>query len=376
MVYLPRGPLAVGRFFPVKHMPTLNVVVLYGGKSTEHEVSVHSAQTVCELLASQPQRYRVYPVFIDKQGYWFLQEKCGEKSAADKPISPILAPGVHLRALDGSWQVKADVFFPVLHGTNCEDGTMQGLLETLDVPYVGCGVLASAMGMNKLVSKQMARDAGVPVLPCQVVRRAETYDKQALVTWVQEQGYPVFVKPVSLGSSVGVRKVTTAQELHAAVDFALQFDDEVMIEKGVDHAREIFCALYGTGADVKSSACGELRNVAGEFFDYNAKYVVAGGCETKVPADLPPQTAARMRQDSEVIFRALHGCGLARVDFLMDEKGAYYFSEINTLPGMSHTSLYPQLFEACGESYPRLLDGLIELARTVWERKRALSLSR
>ena len=357
-------------------MTRLKVVILYGGKSTEHEVSVHSAQTVCDLLQAQPDRYEVYPVFIDKQGYWFLQKSCREKTASDKPISPVITPQAHLQALDGSWQLKADVFFPVLHGTNCEDGTMQGFLETLDVPYVGCGVLASALGMNKLIAKQLARDGGVSVLPCQTVRRGEACQWDALNAWVEKQGFPVFVKPVSLGSSVGVRKVKTPAELKPAVEFALQFDDEVMIEKGVERAREIFCALYGEGSSVKSSACGELRTVEGEFFDYNAKYVVAGGCETKVPADIAPQTAAQMRRDSEIIFRALHGSGLARADFLMDSNGNYYFSEINTLPGMSQTSLYPQLFEACGESYPRLLDGLLEQAQAVWERKKKISLSR
>ena len=356
-------------------MSGLQVVVLYGGKSTEHEVSVHSAQTVCRLLA-QSKRYTVHPVFIDKQGRWFLQEHCGEKTSHDTPISPVIGPDFHLQALDGSWRLKADVFFPVLHGTNCEDGTMQGFLETLDVPYVGCGVLASALGMNKVLSKQLAREAGLAVLPYQVVHRGQAYDEAALSAWAKKQGFPVFVKPVSLGSSVGVRKVKTPDELKPAVDFALQFDSDVMIEKGVDRAREIFCALYGEGPTVKSSACGELRTVAGEFFDYNAKYVVAGGCETNVPADIPPQIAAQMRKDSEVIFRVLHGSGLARVDFLMDRAGNYYFSEINTLPGMSETSLYPQLFEACGESYPRMLDGLIDQARAVWRRKRELTLNR
>ncbi|MBR4682225.1 MAG: D-alanine--D-alanine ligase [Elusimicrobiaceae bacterium] len=356
-------------------MSDLQVVVLYGGKSTEHEVSVHSAQTVCKLLA-QSGRYHVYPVFIDKQGYWFLQKQCGEKTAQDKPISPVLKPGVHLQALDGSWELKVDVFFPVLHGTNCEDGTMQGFLETLDVPYVGCGVLACAMGMNKIVSKQLAQDAGVPVLPFEVVRRGEKYSLELLAAWVKKQGLPVFVKPVSLGSSVGVRKVKNLEELKSAIDFALQFDKEVMVEKGVDRAREIFCALYGESPSIKTSACGELRALAGEFFDYNAKYIVAGGCETKVPADIPAETAAQMRKDSAAIFTVLRGSGLARVDFLMDKEGKYYFSEINTLPGMSETSLYPQLFEAGGESYPRLLDGLIEQACATWARKKELSLNR
>ena len=357
-------------------MSRLQVAVLYGGKSTEHEVSVHSAQTVCRLLSAQDKRYQIYPIFIDKQGYWFLQRTCNEQQPDDKPISPIIASDYNLRALDGSWQVKIDVFFPVMHGTNCEDGTMQGFLETLDAAYVGCGVLASAMGMDKIVTKLIAQTAGVPVLPFYPIHQGRPYDESQLNMWVQKQGFPVFVKPVRLGSSVGVRKVKTLQELKPAIDFALQFDTDVMVEKGVDHAREIFCALYGEGAQVKASACGELRMLAGEFFDYNAKYIVEGGCETNVPADIPADTAARMRADSVAVYRALNGSGLARVDFLMDKDGRFYFSEINTLPGMSETSLFPQLFEACGENYTQILNGLIEHAQAVHARKRALLFSR
>ncbi len=357
-------------------MSRLQVAVLYGGKSTEHEVSVHSAQTVVQMLQEKKDKYQLHLVFIDKQGYWFLQNECGESHPDDKPITPVLTPQANLRALDGSWQAKIDVFFPVLHGTNCEDGTLQGFLETLDVPYVGCGVLSSAMGMDKLITKLIAQCAGIPVLPFYPVHRDAAYDAQALETWVKEQGLPVFVKPVRLGSSVGVRKVKTMDELKPAIDFALQFDTDVMVEKGVDHAREIFCALYGERGNLKSSACGELRMLAGEFFDYNAKYLVEGGCETKVPADIPADIAAGMRADSEAIFRALNGSGLARADFLMDKDGAYYFSEINTLPGMSHTSLFPQLFEASGEEYSQILDGLIEQAIAVHARKESLALNR
>ena len=352
----------------------LQIVVLYGGKSTEHEVSVHSAQTVCRLLAAKADKYQVYPVFIDKKGHWFLQKSCGPKTPQDLPITPVLKEGVTLQAFDHSWQLKADVFFPVLHGTNCEDGTMQGFLETLDVPYVGCQVLASAMGMDKEITKLVAKESGVSVLPYQVIHRAQPYDHKALENWVKEQGLPVFVKPVRLGSSVGVRKIKQIEQLHEAVSFALQYDTDAMVEKGVDHAREIFCALYGTGANVKASACGELRTVAGEFFDYNAKYLVTGGCETNVPAAIPAQTAEHMRRDSEIVFRALRGSGLARADFLMDSAGNYYFSEINTLPGMSETSLFPQLFEASGASYPAILDGLIEQALAVYAQKKALIL--
>ncbi len=357
-------------------MSRLQVAVLYGGKSTEHEVSVHSAQTVVRILQAKSAHYQIHLVFIDKEGRWFLQTACGEKHSDDLPITPVITPAANLQALDGSWRAKIDVFFPVLHGTNCEDGTMQGFLETLDAAYVGCGVLASAIGMDKVITKLLAQCAGVPVLPFFPVHKGVAYDETFLKNWVQKQGWPVFVKPVRLGSSVGVRKVKNWEELKPAIDFALQFDTDIMIEKGVDHAREIFCALYGEGGTVKASACGELRMMAGEFFDYNAKYIVAGGCETNVPADVPADTARQMQTASIAVFRALNGSGLARVDFLMDQQGTYYFSEINTLPGMSETSLFPQLFAASGEDYSQILDGLIEQAQAVYQRKKTLSLQR
>lgn len=356
-------------------MPATKVIVLYGGVSTEHEVSVHSAQTVCRILSSQPQKYTVYPVFISKQGYWFLQKSCGLQTEQDIPVTPVLLPGETFRSLDGKLSVHADVVFPVLHGTNGEDGTLQGFLETLQIPYVGCGVLASATGMDKELTKHLAQAAGVPVVPYQKISSL-AYDKKQLENWAQQQGYPLFVKPVRLGSSVGIRKVAGVQDLHAAIEFAFQFDNDVLVEKGIDHARELFCGVYGVGENIKISACGELSQSSGEFFDYNAKYVVAGGCNMNIPADIPSETAEKMRKDTATIFKALQGSGLARADFLMDKQGRYYFSEINTLPGMSETSLFPQLFQACGEDYPQLLDGLISIAQQVFVRKRALTVSR
>ncbi|MBR2082046.1 MAG: D-alanine--D-alanine ligase [Elusimicrobiaceae bacterium] len=356
-------------------MAQTKVIVLYGGKSTEHEVSVHSAQTVCRLLASQPDKYQIYPVFISKQGYWFLQKECSEQTPDDIPVTPVLRPDGVLQALDGSFTIAADVVFPVVHGTNCEDGTLQGFLETLNIPYVGCGVLTSALGMDKELTKLLASEVGIAVVPYQKVSRGVAYDKEALTQWVRER-LPVFVKPVRLGSSVGVTRVTQIEQLEAALEAALQFDTDALIEQGVDHAREIFCAVYGDATSIRTSACGELRTVAGEFFDYNAKYIVAGGCETQVPAYIPAHTANAMRRDTESLFRALQGCGLARVDFLMDKNGQYYMSEINTLPGMSETSLFPQLFEASGENYAEILDRLIQLAKEVHARKSVLTTSR
>ena len=356
-------------------MAPLKVIVLYGGKSTEHEVSVHSAQTVCRLLGAQPDKYQIYPVFINKQGYWFLQKGCSEQTPQDIPVTPVVRPDGVLQAVDGSFIIQADVVFPVVHGTNCEDGTLQGFLETLNIPYVGCGVLTSALGMDKELTKLLAREAGIAVVPYQKVSRGVAYDQAALAKWAQER-LPVFVKPVRLGSSVGVTRVTSVEQLGPALENALQFDTDALVEQGVDHAREIFCGVYGDGKTVKTSACGELRTVAGEFFDYNAKYIVAGGCETQVPANIPAQTAQAMRQDSEKLFRALQGCGLARVDYLMDKNGRYYMSEINTIPGMSETSLFPQLFEASGENYVEILDSLIQIAQEVHARKAALTTSR
>ena len=357
-------------------MPPTKVIVLYGGKSTEHEVSVHSAQTVCRMLASQPEKYQIYPIFISKQGYWFLQEECGPQTPKDLPVTPVIRPDALVQALDGSFSIGADVVFPVVHGTNCEDGTLQGFLETLNVPYVGCGVLTSAVGMDKELTKLLAREAGLPVIPYQKISKHIAYDKTALENWVKDR-LPVFVKPVRLGSSVGITKVTHVEQLELALKQALQFDSEALVEQGIDHAREIFCAVYGDEEKLYTSACGELRTVAGEFFDYNAKYVVAGGCETQVPARIPPETEEAMRRDTHTLFRQLQGHGLARVDFLMDPKTVgYYRSEINTIPGMSETSLFPQLFEASGVNYALILDRLIEIARQEHAQKGQLSLSR
>ena len=357
-------------------MQPLKIAVLYGGKSTEHEVSVHSAQTVCRLLSAQKDKYTVFPIFISRQGHWFLQTACSEQTPQDKPLTPCLLPDCQLISPDGSFKLSVDVFFPVLHGTNGEDGVLQGLLESINTPYVGCGVLASAMGMDKEITKLVAQQHGVAVLPYQKIRRGQACDRAALEAWAGLQGYPVFVKPMSLGSSVGVTKVKNAAALHPAIEKALAFDEFVLVEKGVDNAREIFCALYGCGPAAKASSCGELKMLANEFFDYEAKYLVQGGCETRVPADIPPAMQEQMQRDALTVFSALRACGLARVDFLLGKDGKYYFSEINTLPGMSETSLFPQLFEASGYKYTDILDGLIQIALQVHQEKAKLQLNR
>ncbi len=349
------------------------IAVLYGGRSTEHEVSVHSAGTVCCTLQ---QKYHILPILIDKDGQWLLQQTCSEKTPNDTVLTPVISNQGSLFLPSKNEYMQPDIFFPVLHGTNGEDGTIQGLLEYLDVPYVGCGVLASAMCMDKEISKLVAIQAGVPTLPYQKLSRDIPYDRTALEQWAAQTGYPVFVKPVRLGSSVGVAKVKTPARLHEAIAEAFYFDTDVLVEKGLETPQEIFCGLLGDGASVRSSECGELKMLQSEFFDYQAKYITVGGCETRVPALLPEPTRRAIRYGSEQIFQMLRGSGLARADFLVDSSGKAWFSEINTLPGMSETSLYPQLFEASGLSYAQVLEELLVLAVRVHQRKHSLSLER
>ncbi|MBR3603965.1 MAG: D-alanine--D-alanine ligase [Elusimicrobiaceae bacterium] len=353
----------------------MQVAVLYGGKSTEHEVSVHSAQTVCSVLASS-EKYEVLPIFIDKEGYWFLQKQCGEKTQNDIAVTPVISSQGKIFIPSTQTYLSPKVFFPVLHGSNGEDGTLQGLLECLDIAYVGCGVLASAMGMDKETSKWVSLQQGVATLPYQKISRDTSYNKKELEKWVAQIGYPVFVKPIRLGSSIGVTKVKKEEDLHQAIDFAFRFDSDVLVEKGLEKPREVFCALLGEGESIRSSECGELKTLDAEFFDYQAKYITVGGCETRVPAEIPAQTRAAIRQGSEQVFRAMRGSGLARVDFLIDQEGKAWFSEINTLPGMSETSLYPQLFEAVGIAYKDLLEELISIALNLYQRKQGLTVER
>ncbi|MDR0292063.1 MAG: D-alanine--D-alanine ligase [Elusimicrobium sp.] len=334
----------------------LTVAVVYGGKSVEHEVSVHSAGDVCQILSS---KCKVLPIFIDKKGRWFLQKKCGFASASDAQITALVGGSCPLRTLDGKG-INVDVFFPVLHGTKGEDGVIQGLFEMTEIPYCGCGVLTSAAGMDKVISKTIAGVNGVPVLPHVGLSAGEKFESK--LAEIKKLELPVFVKPVSLGSSVGVTKVKEWAQLEAAVNFAFKFDINIMIERGVDHAREIFCAVYGAGQNARVSPCGELIPNGREFFDYHSKYIDPEGCTVKVPAAVSAETEKAMREYSLTIFKSLRGDGLARVDFLLGRDGKFYFSEINTLPGLSNTSLFPQLWRAAGQDYGAVLEDIITAA--------------
>ena len=335
--------------------------MIYGGRSGEHEVSIASAASIFKHIDRS--KYDPLPIRIEKDGRWVLTGTAptaisaadvlkGTASEALQPIEPTAAvsPG------------GVDVVFPVLHGPYGEDGTVQGLLEIANVPYVGCGVLASAAGMDKAVMKVLFAARGLPVGPYLVVLRRE-WDAapEAVSDRVQrELNYPVFVKPANLGSSVGISKARSGSELIDAMTIALQFDRKIVIEAAVPNAREIECAVLGND-EPQASVPGEVLP-GREFYDYEAKYLDQSS-KTIIPATLtPPQTAEVQRMSIEA-FRAVDGAGLARVDFLMArDTGEFFLNEVNTLPGFTTISMYPQMWEATGLAYPALIDRLIQLA--------------
>ena len=342
-------------------MKKLRVGVIYGGRSGEHEVSVASAASIFKHLDST--RYEAVPIRIEKSGRWTRGGKAPDAiSAADvfehartealEPVEPSAAVG-------GS---GLDVVFPVLHGPYGEDGTVQGLLELANVPYVGAGVLGSAVGMDKAVMKTLFAARQLPIVRHLVVLRREwTQDARTIGRRAAEElGYPMFVKPANLGSSVGISKARSDAEFTGAIDLALQFDRKIVVEAAVPDAREIECAVLGNDEPV-SSVPGEIIP-SREFYDYEAKYLDEGS-RLLIPAPLDEAQAAEIRRLAIEAFRAVDGAGMSRVDFLVARKtGRTFVNELNTIPGFTTISMYPKLWEASGILYPALLDRLITLA--------------
>jgi D-alanine-D-alanine ligase len=370
----------------------LRVGVIYGGRSGEHEVSVASAASIIKHLDRS--RYEPVPIRIEKDGRWTLADKApsvikaadvieSSRLQAARPARPgreahiVAHPGDDTvltieRRGEGSvaeqgtsavvTSVGLDVIFPVLHGPYGEDGTVQGLLELANVPYVGAGVLGSAVGMDKAVMKQLFAAQGLPVGPYVVTLRREWERDAAAVTArvERELGYPVFVKPANLGSSVGISKARTADELATAVRLAADFDRKIVIEAAVPKAREIECAVLGND-EPQASVAGEIIP-SGEFYDYESKYLDEGS-QLLIPAPISESQMAEVRKLALAAFRAVDGAGMSRVDFLMDgDTGAMYLNEVNTIPGFTTISMYPKLWEASGLAYPDLIDRLIALA--------------
>lgn len=332
------------------------VAVVFGGRSVEHQVSINSARTVARGLAEAG--HEVIPLGIAQDGCWVAREQSAAVLDGDaRSIAPVGAPvAPTLAHLLGS---GAEVLFPVVHGTWGEDGTLQGLFEMVDLPYVGPGVTASALAMDKLLAKRVLAAAGVPVVDYEATTRLE-FERapRAFLARLERLPLPLFVKPSVGGSSVGVKKVASRECQETSIRFALQFDDAVLVERGVA-GRELECAVLGYG-DLEASAVGEV--VPGnEFYDYADKYLqdTAG---LIAPADLPQEVADRLRDLAVRAFAALGGAGMARVDFLLEGDDGLYVNELNTLPGFTSISMYPRLWGLSGLPLPRLVDRLVDIA--------------
>ncbi|MFO7166484.1 MAG: D-alanine--D-alanine ligase family protein [Chloroflexota bacterium] len=356
----------------------IRVGVLFGGQSGEHEVSLVSARAVIDGLDRE--KYDVVPIGITKEGRWLagpdpLGALVAMADRAKLPSSMSVEPESKSAALaiaESAYGARepitllrseqaVDVVFPVLHGPMGEDGTVQGLLELAQVPYVGCGVLASAVGMDKAMMKAAFAAAGLPLLPWLLLRRVDVErDMGAAVAQVEGAlRYPVFVKPANMGSSVGITKAADRESLERGLAEACRYDRRIVVEQGIP-AREIEVSVLGND-EPEASVPGEVVP-ANEWYDYEAKYL-SDASQILIPAPIAPELAAQVRELAVRAFMAVDGAGLARVDFLLDrESGALYLNEVNTMPGFTPVSMYAKMWEASGLSYPALLDKLITLA--------------
>jgi D-alanine-D-alanine ligase len=345
----------------------LRVGVIFGGRSGEHEVSLASAASVIRAL--DPEKYEAVPIGITKDGRWLvgggaqklLPEVLKSGERVSLPADPTSASLVPIAPSSGHPSITVDVMFPVMHGTFGEDGTIQGLLELAGLPYVGAGVLASAVGMDKDVQKRLFAEAGLPIVPFIAVRRSEWEQQRATVIKAIKKKFkfPLFVKPATLGSSVGMTRVKAAHELGAAIDTAAEFGLKIMVEKAVT-AREIEVSVLGND-DVRASIPGEILPHR-EFYDYTAKYLEQG-TRLLIPAPLKKKQVEMFQEYAVRAFKAIDGTGMARCDFFLESKtGKVFINELNTIPGFTSISMYPKMWEASGLPYTKLIDRLIELA--------------
>ncbi|MCC7025099.1 MAG: D-alanine--D-alanine ligase [Thermomicrobiales bacterium] len=358
----------------------VRVAVLFGGQSGEHDVSLRSAQTVMGAL--DPARYEVIPVGITREGRWLTGGDPFAALTATSPLfalgdgsAPVAPPAESAPAESGVpaiFSAGVDVVFPVLHGPMGEDGTVQGFLELTGIPYVGAGVLGSSLSMDKAMAKTVLAQAGLPQAPWRLVTRKEwERDPEAVTDWVGESlGYPCFVKPANMGSSVGVVKAHDPSEMPSAMRQACRFDRRIVIEQGVD-ARELEISVLGNDEPI-ASIVGEVIP-SNEFYDYDAKYV-DDRSELLVPAPIGGDTMTQIQELAIAAFRALDLAGMARVDFFMERNTDQIFiNEVNTIPGFTAISMYPRLWAASGVPLPELVDRLVGLAlERSLERRRAL----
>ena len=346
----------------------IRVGVIFGGRSVEHEVSLVSASSVINALDKE--KYEVVPIGIAATGQWLSSGETlrllKEKQPIDLEQEQLLTPDPRKQSLvainGGGTGNPIDVIFPVVHGRFGEDGTLQGLLELAGLPYVGPGVLGSAVGMDKVIQKELLLHAHIPTAPFVWFTFEEYQERQKkILTEIQRTlKYPLFVKPSNSGSSIGINKANNREELMICIAMAAQYDSKVLVEQGIQHAREIECAVLGNDHP-EASVPGEIIP-SNEFYDYDAKYV-DGKSHDIIPAKIPAAVAKKVQQYALKAFRVLDCAGMARVDFLVIKKtNRIYLNEINTIPGFTSISMYPKLWQASGLSYPALLDRLIQLA--------------
>lgn len=322
------------------------VAVIYGGRTGEHEVSLRSAKSIIDAM--DPEKYKVLHFLISKEGKW-----------SPRPIVP-----------EPRANPEIDVVFPVLHGTFGEDGTMQGLLELAELPYVGAGVLASSVSMDKEVMKRLAKERGLPVVDYLVVSGGITGNLESICSRFE---FPVFVKPANLGSSVGISKARTCEELKAALELAASYDRKIIVERGIV-GREFECSVLGNQDPVAAVPCEILPSR--DFYDYDDKYLLEKA-ETVIPANLSPEQTAELQRLAVECYRAVECEGMARVDFLLENAtGKLYINEINTIPGFTSISMYPKMWEYSGLPMPKLIDRLLELALERHQAKKRLRYSK
>lgn len=354
------------------------IAVVFGGRSGEHEVSIRSARSVIENADAG--KYDIVPICIDADGKWLspadslskfpnetqelFRERYGDPIAESLAMLGDAGLG-GLKSINDGGVVNVDVIFPVLHGTFGEDGTIQGLFEMADVPYVGCGVLASSCGMDKAFMKTLFRDAGLPMCEYVWFLRDEWQKNRenAIASVAAKLGFPCFVKPANLGSSVGISQATDEASLAAAIDLAAEYDRKIIVEEGLD-MREIECSVIGND-EPRASLPGEylIRDSSKAFLDFTEKYAGTGNNEFVVPSPISDDLVARVRKMAITAFKAIDGSGLARVDFfLRNDNGALLINEINTLPGLTDASGYPKMWQGSGLGFTEMIDELIDLA--------------
>lgn len=340
--------------------------VLFGGKSGEHEVSLISAFNV--MNAINKDKYEIIKIGITKDGQWLIyngQSENIKNNTWQKDASNVIDDKSYINeTLDA-----VDIFFPVLHGPNGEDGTVQGYFEVLQKPYVGCGIMASSVGMDKVAAKVLFQNAGVPIVPYDNFHYEEWQsNKQQIIQKLEENlTYPIFIKPVNMGSSVGISKAKDRESLNFAIENAFNYDEIVLAEKFIN-AREIECAVLGN-FDAKASTPGEIIP-SREFYDYSSKYLDGDESRVEIPANITKQQSDMIKSYAVKAFRAINGSGLARVDFFIDkDNDEIYINEVNTMPGFTSISMYPKMIMHDGIGYSQLIEILIELGFARYEKR-------